>query len=158
MKILMASSEAVPFFKSGGLADVARSLPDALHVRGHEVRIIHPLYPSVAEKGFSLTETDPLVVPWVGGHIQLRTFAHQPEAGAPAILLHHPAFDIQGSPYEDWEPMAPARRFALFSRAVLGYAQHWGADVVHLNDWQTGLVPVYALIDNVSLPPHVLPC
>jgi starch synthase len=153
MKILMASSEAVPFFKSGGLADVARSLPDALHARGHDVRIIHPLYPSVASKGFPLTENERLVVPWAGGHhIELRTFAHEPDSGAPAILVQHQAFETHGSPYEDWDPVAPARRFALFSRAVLGYAQRWGADVGHLNDWQTGLVPVYALIDGVSLP------
>jgi starch synthase len=152
MKILVASSEALPFFKSGGLADVARSLPDALHARGHDVRIIHPLYPGVAERAGSLRPEASLAVPWAGGPIELRIFAHEPPDAAPAALVQHQAFETHGSPYEDFDPAAPARRFALFSRAVLAYAQQWGADVVHLNDWQTGLVPVYALIDGVSVP------
>lgn len=151
MKILLASSEAVPYYKSGGLADVARSLPDALRARGHDVRILHPLYSGISER-IPLAEHEKLMVPWVGGQIELRTFMHQPARGAPAVLVHHHAFGTRGSPYEDPDPAAPARRFALFSRAVLHYASRWGADVVHLNDWQTGLVPVYGLIDGVRLP------
>jgi starch synthase len=151
MKVLLASSEALPFFKSGGLADVARSLPDALRARGHDVRIIHPLYQGIADR-LPLVEHEKLLVPWVGGHIEARTFLHEPSRGAPAVLVHHHAFGTRGSPYEDPDPNAPARRFALFSRAVLHYARSWGADVVHLNDWQTGLVPVYGLIDGVRLP------
>ena len=151
MKVLMASSEALPYFKSGGLADVARSLPDALRKRGHDIRIIHPLYAGVAER-VPLVEHERLVVPWVGGQIELRTFTHEPGDAAPAVLVHHHVFGSRGSPYEDPDPAAPARRFALFSRAVLGYARFWGADVVHLNDWQTGLVPVYALLDGIRLP------
>jgi starch synthase len=151
LKILVASSEALPYFKSGGLADVARSLPDALRARGHDARIIHPLYPGVAER-VPLVEQEVLIVPWVGGQIELRTFTHEAAGAAPAVLVHHQAFATRGSPYEDPDPAAPARRFALFSRAVLGYARKWGADIVHLNDWQTGLVPVYALLDGVQLP------
>ncbi len=151
MKILVASSEALPYYKSGGLADVARSLPDALHARGHDVRIIHPLYPGISER-VPLVEHERLVVPWVGGQIELRTFTHEPASGSSAVLVHHHVFGMRGSPYEDPDPAAPARRFALFSRAVLGYARQWGADVVHLNDWQTGLVPIYALLDGVRLP------
>jgi starch synthase len=151
MRILLASSEALPYYKSGGLADVARSLPDALRARGHDVRIFHPLYQGVSER-LPLVEHEKLVVPWVGGHIELRTFAHTPPRGAPGVLVHHHAFGTRGSPYEDPDPAAPARRFALFSRAAMHYARNWGADVVHLNDWQTGLVPVYALIDGIRLP------
>src|SRR5688500_2628641 len=134
MKVLLASSEALPYFKSGGLADVARSLPDALQARGHAVRIIHPLYGSVLYLGLPLIEGAPLSVPWAGGPIGLRIFEHAPPDAAPAVLVHHPVF-ATSSPYEDPDPLVPARRFALFSRAVLGYAQAWGADVVHLNDW-----------------------
>ncbi len=151
MKVLLASSEALPYFKSGGLADVARSLPDALRERGHDVRIIHPLYSGVADR-IQIVEHERLMVPWVGGQIELRSFTHDPGDAAPAVLVHHHAFGTLGSPYEDPDPAAPARRFALFSRAVLGYAQKWGADVLHLNDWQTGLVPVYALLDGIRLP------
>ena len=105
MKILLASSEALPYFKSGGLADVARSLPDALRARGHDVRIIHPLYPGISER-IPLVEHERLVVPWVGGHIELRTFTHEPSRGAPAVLVHHHAFGTRGSPYEDADPAA----------------------------------------------------
>ena len=55
MRILLASSEARPYFKTGGLADVARSLPDALWERGHDVRIIHPLYRPVREQALTRT-------------------------------------------------------------------------------------------------------
>lgn len=151
MKVLFASSEALPYFKSGGLADVARALPDALTLRGHDVRIIHPMYGSVVDLNLPLVEADRLTVPWVGGDIDLRMFTHRPAAGAPGVLVYHDAF-ATSTPYESPDPLAPARRFALFSRAVLGYARAWGADIVHLNDWQTGLVPVYALLDGVSLP------
>lgn len=152
LKIVFASSEAVPYYKSGGLADVARSLPDALMRRGHDVRIVHPLYDSVQHNVADNADPTPLSVPWVGGAISLSTVMHKPEGRAPAVLLRHPAFAISGSPYEDFDPFATGRRFALFSRAVLHYAHNWGADVIHLNDWQTGLVPAYALIDEISIP------
>jgi starch synthase len=96
MKVLLASSEALPFFKSGGLADVARSLPDALRARGHDVRIIHPLYQGIADR-LPLVEHEKLLVPWVGGHIEARTFLHEPSRGAPAVLVHHHAFGTRGS-------------------------------------------------------------
>src|SRR5688572_2062246 len=152
MKIIMAASEALPYFKSGGLADVARSLPDALHARGQDVRIIHPFYPSVGNLGLTLTETEMLYVPWAGGHLEVDTFEHQSNDGAPAVLLQHPVFQVNGSPYEDADPHAPARRFGVFSRAVVAYGQRSVADVIHLNDWQTALVPVYSLIAGVSIP------
>jgi starch synthase len=152
MKILLAASEALPYFKSGGLADVARSLPDALARRGHDVRIIHPLYPAVEEKGIPIVEQERVTVPWVGGQLELRMFSHHAGDAASAVLVHHHVFNTRGSPYEDYDPHAPARRFAVFSRAVLAYAQRWGADVVHLNDWQTGLVPIYARSDGVRIP------
>src|SRR5687767_7501130 len=103
MKILMASSEALPFFKSGGLADVARSLPDALVRRGHDARIIHPLYPVVQEQGIPIVEHERMAVPWVGGQLELRTFTHESNEAAPAVLVHHHVFNTRGSPYEDYD-------------------------------------------------------
>ncbi len=151
-RVLFASSEALPYFKSGGLADVARSLPDALTRRGHEVRVIHPLYSSMRRGHMRFDDDVEISVPWVGGAIRVLTLLHHPRGRAPGVLLDHPAFSVTGSPYEDMDAQATGRRFALFSRAVLHYAQQWGADIIHLNDWQTGLVPAYGLVDGISIP------
>lgn len=151
-RILFATSEALPYFKSGGLADVARSLPDALLRRGHDVRVIHPLYSSMRRGHMRLDDEGVLSVPWLGGAIPLHLQLHHPRGRAPAVLLDHPVFSVTGSPYDDLDHNATARRFALFARAVLHYARQWGADVIHLNDWQTGLVPAYALVDGISIP------
>ncbi|HUP88265.1 MAG TPA: glycogen synthase [Longimicrobiales bacterium] len=152
MKIVFASSEALPYFKSGGLADVSRSLPDALVKRGHDVRILHPLYSFVERKRYRLKKSAPISVPWTGGSISIPAYEHAVAGKATGVLLEHAAFENTSSPYEDHDVFTTGRRFALFSRAVLHYAKQWGADVIHLNDWQTGLVPAYGMIDDVVLP------
>ncbi|MGQ0815818.1 MAG: glycogen synthase [Gemmatimonadota bacterium] len=152
LKILFAASEALPYFKSGGLADVSRALPDALAQRGHDVRIIHPFYSSIERTRYRLKRAESLDVPWVGGTIAMAVWQHERRDTATGMLVGHPAFNIAGSPYEDYDPHVTARRFALFARAVLHYAQRWGADIIHLNDWQTGLLPAYALVDDIALP------
>lgn len=151
-RIIVASAEALPYYKSGGLADVARALPDALTARGHDVRIVHPFYGFIPRTRYRLKKEAPLEIPWVGGSLTLDSWLHQRKGLATGVLLGHPAFNVSGSPYEDYDPHVTGRRFALFSRAVVHYARRWGADVVHLNDWQTGLVPAYGLIDDVRLP------
>jgi starch synthase len=65
------------------------------------------------------------------------------------VLLEQDAFFAVAQPYAEAPDLfALARRFAFFSRAVIAYAARWGADVVHLNDWQTGLAPLYAYLDG----------
>ena len=152
LKILFATSEALPYYKSGGLADVSRALPDALRARGHDVQIIHPLYALVDRALVQPRGVGSLTVPWVGGAVTLEILLHQADGAAPALLLDHAAFAVHGSPYEDQDAHATGRRFALFARAVLHYARSWGADLIHLNDWQTGLVPAYALVDGITIP------
>jgi starch synthase len=152
MKILVASSEALPYYKSGGLADVARALPDALAARGHDVRIIHPFYGFIPAKRYRMKREAGVAVPWVGGTVGVDVWMHRRKGLATGVLLGHPAFNVSGSPYEDGDPHITGRRFALFARTVLHYANIWGADLIHLNDWQTGLVPAYALTDGVSMP------
>lgn len=152
LKVLLATSEALPYYKSGGLADVSRSLPDALAGRGHDVRIIHPLYSFLDRARFRLKQQAALDIPWLGGGVSLGVMLHEKKGSATGVLLGHAAFAVGASPYEDFDPHVTGRRFALFARAVLHYAERWGADVIHLNDWQTGLVPAYALVDDVSIP------
>ncbi|HET9982768.1 MAG TPA: glycogen synthase [Longimicrobiales bacterium] len=152
MRILFASAEANPYWKTGGLADVARSLPDALVERGHDVRVILPFYRPVRDRGFPLEESAVLDVPWPGDAVPTRFLLHRPPHGAPGVLVEGPDFfdtdDPYGAPFGD--VLALGRRFAFFCRAVVAYAKVWGADIVHLNDWPTGLVPVYGLVDGLE--------
>lgn len=152
MRILFAAAEALPFYKTGGLADVARALPDALVARGHEVRIMIPAY-SFLSDALADAETDAdLVVPWPGGPRRASVARVVPVTGAPATFLTADALYDTEVPYEPVgsDELSLGRRFAFFCRAVVAYARHWGADVVHLNDWQTGLVPLYAMIDGMD--------
>ena len=151
MKILFVASEAGPYFKSGGLADVARSLPDALMRDGHDVRICHPYYGLMADQPIHVSETVALGIPWPGNG-QVKLHLHEPANAAPAVLVEHASFANVLEPYiAPIDPLAVGERFALFSRAALHYAERWGADVIHLNDWQTGLLPLYALIDDIRI-------
>lgn len=153
MKIAFITSEATPYFKSGGLADVARSLPDALVREGHDVRILHPLYGFLARRFGTLAVDVELDVPWPGGARPTRFHLHETELPAPAVLVEQFGMFEVAEPYAAAiEPMAVGERFAFFTRAALHYARWWGADVVHLNDWQTALAPLYAHVDDIELP------
>jgi starch synthase len=153
VRILYASAEALPYFKTGGLADVSRALPDTLHALGHDVRVIHPLYRDMPVAGHVSFDTH-LAVPWPGGPIGADFLLDVPPSGAPGILVQHQGFFEMDPPYADsrFDPLAQGTRFAFFARAVLTYARAWNAEVVHLNDWHTGLAPIYALLDGCSAP------
>jgi starch synthase len=150
MRILVAAAEALPYYKTGGLADVARALPDALVARGHDVRIIMPGYSFIPEAIAQPHES--VDVPWPGGTQRAGIVVHEPAVGATCAFVRIPYLFDTRHPYDAvrGDPLSLGRRFAFFSRAVVAYAKHWNADVVHLNDWQTGLVPVYGLVDGLD--------
>jgi starch synthase len=149
VKILFASAEAVPYFKTGGLADVARGLPDALVARGHDVRVVMPGYGFLDAATQSARADAELAIPWPTGRLRVSIALQdeQPGTAATAFVRTPGYFDID-HPYEPvpGDPLSLARRYAVFSRSILAYANHWGADVIHLNEWQTGFVPVYAQV------------
>lgn len=152
VRILFAAAEALPYYKTGGLADVARSLPDALVARGHDVRIVMPGYSFLQDAMVGTQAEAEIRVPWIDGLRRASVARDAPAAGATTtFMLANGFFDTQ-RPYDpvSGDPLSLARRFAFFSRAVVAYASAWGADVVHLNDWQTGLVPLYGLIDGLD--------
>ncbi|MEN8129873.1 MAG: glycogen synthase GlgA [Pseudomonadota bacterium] len=147
MKILFASSEIYPLIKTGGLADVAGSLPTALRSTGEDVRIIMPAYRDALAKVGKPKSVAKLGL--IGGSVTLLQ-GSMPDTGVPLWLVDTPIFfDRSGNPYldPDGNPWADnAERFALFARAVLTVAQNrsglnWKPDIVHCNDWQTGLIP-----------------
>ncbi len=152
MKVLFASAEAAPYFKSGGLAEVSRALPDAMVAHGLEVRVIHPLYNLYDPALTTAATEDEIMVRWPTGEVPVRYLLHDVPVGAPGVLVDAPSFFAGGLPYTPTpeEPSHAGIRFAFFSRAVVAYAREWGADVVHLNDWPTGLVPAYALLDGMG--------
>ena len=150
MKLLFTVSELFPLIKTGGLADVAHSLPNALAGLQVDVRVVLPAYRPVLTRvaGFR-------VLGWLtlssGREVRILE-ANHPEVAAPLWLVDAPdLFDRPGTPYadaegHDWEDN-PAR-FALFSEAAALLAMDaleigWRADVVHANDWQTGLVAAF---------------
>jgi starch synthase len=152
VKILFAGSEALPHFKTGGLADVARSLPDALAARGHDVRIIMPGFHFLHDATADAVADADLALPWPGGPVRTSVAVLDGADGtAPTAFVRTPGIFDTDRPYEapPADPLGLARRYAFFCRAVVHYATHWDADVVHLNDWQTGLVPAYALADGL---------
>jgi len=139
----MIGSEALPFAKTGGLADVMGALPPALARLGWDVTVALPKYRGV--NGGSLLEQFPVTV---GGFTRDVAFLEAPMAdGARAWLIDCPdlfdreaLYGVDGTDYPD-----NARRFAMLARATLEYAgrQHPAPSLVHAHDWQAGLAPVY---------------
>ncbi len=151
MRILFATPEALPYWKTGGLADVAHALPQTLVERGHDVRVILPYYRSIRESHPPVEDAGESVIAWPGGNLPVRFLVHVLDHGAPVVLIEHAGFFDTLHPYgtASEDPVFTGVRYAFFCRAVVEYARSWGADVVHLNDWQTGLVPAYGLLDGM---------
>ncbi len=140
MRIGILSSEAVPFAKTGGLADVAGALPKALRQHDEDVVVVLPLYDQIERQLLSDEIIDDVPVGWRGRVRPTRVF--QSEAGgAPAYLIEAPEYFARPSIYghhDDHE------RFAFFSRAALALFKHlkWAPDIVHGNDWPCGFATV----------------
>jgi starch synthase len=140
VRILFLASEVAPFSKTGGLGDVAKSLPAALARAGHEVRVVTPLYATV--KG-DLTSTDrTLRLRFPFGEERAGLAVARPGPRHEVWFVDHRGYYGRPSIYGTaWDEH---RRFGFFSVAALQAAQLMGfaPDIVHLNDWQTGLAAV----------------
>ncbi len=146
MKILVAASEAVPFCKTGGLADVVGALTQRLGALGHDVCLFLPKYRSIRAASLEGGIAHPLKVPLAGGAVDVGlSFLHR--RGVSVYFVDYPLYfdreGLYGSAGKDHEDND--RRFALFSRAVLEGAKAIGfkPDVIHIHDWQTGLVAAH---------------
>jgi starch synthase len=150
MRIVLASSEAVPFSKTGGLADVATGLSRAL-AAGHEVTLIVPFHRRQAPPSVSCPSTGSTVTVRVGDRDVRGTIlrAQLPGSSLRVLLVDQPAYFDRGSLYTAGQTdyADNCERFVFFSRAVLETVRvlDLRPDIVHANDWQTGLVP--ALVD-----------
>lgn len=142
MKVLYAVSEALPFATSGGLGDVAGSLPAALRQRLVGCRVVMPLYGSVsAELRENMRFITHITVP-VAWRRQYCGIFEAKVGKVTYYLIDNEYYFKRDGLYGHYDD---AERFAFFSRAVLEILPHieWKPDVIHCNDWQTALVPVY---------------
>jgi starch synthase len=160
LNILVAASEVAGYAKTGGLADVCAALPVALARQGHNVAVVMPYHRAV-RYGKRPTEVTPYTANVAVGHRTLACRIHKsvlPNSNVPIYFVDAPDYfdrddNARGKGlYQQTMPGGyksdypdNAERFVFFSRAVLEVASAVGfqPDILHANDWQTGLVPVY---------------
>ncbi len=142
MKVLYAASEALPFIASGGLGDVAGSLPQALRKRLVGARVVMPLYDNIKQE---LKDTMRFIthisVP-VAWRRQYCGIFEAKYGGVIYYLLDNQYYFKRDTLYGHYDD---AERFAFFSRAILEIIPYidFKPDIIHCNDWQTALTPVY---------------
>ncbi|WP_173982947.1 glycogen synthase GlgA [Magnetospirillum sp. SS-4] len=152
MRVLFASSEVFPLIKTGGLADVSGALPAALAEAGADMRILLPGYPQAMDATEAKREVGSLGDPLAIGAETRLVSGKLPESGVPVWLIDCPVlFQRDGGPYQDghgrdWPDNA--LRFGLLSRVAAqlctdGSPAKWRPQILHCNDWQTGLAPAY---------------
>lgn len=146
MKILFAASEAAPYIKTGGLGDVAQALPKALAAEGHTVKVVLPYYLAVKRKetlleGLSFEGAVNTPLSWRN---QYTGILRTGEDTNPEYIFidNEYYFSREGTIYGHLDD---GERFAFFSRAVIEASKAIGftPDVVHCNDWQTALLPMF---------------
>jgi len=144
LRILMIASEAQPFSKTGGLADVVAALPKALGRLGHDVTVVTPRYRGAPEGPVA----GAVSLEIAGYRFRARLLEHPLGPGARALLLDCPElYDRAGIYYEagtDY-PDNPVR-YAFLAAAAIDFAAQQPAafDIIHTHDWQGGLAPIYA--------------
>ncbi len=144
MRILIASPEAVPFVKTGGLADVAGALCGEFRKMKKEARIILPLYKEIRERKRPPLDTGITINVPVGDEIITgRIYSDQLSAYFIECDEYFDREELYGTPEGDYSDNAA--RFVFFSRGVLEACKvlDFRPDIIHCNDWQTGLVPLY---------------
>ena len=147
MNIVFISSEAVPFIKTGGLADVAGFLPKILEKHGCKVKVFLPLYSLILKKNFSLiqrTDLGEITIEVAGQSYLVQLYQSVlPDSNVEVNFIHCPHFFNRSGVYTN-DPDED-QRFILFSKGVMEFLikLNWHADIIHCNDWQTGLIPIY---------------
>ncbi len=141
LKVFILAAEIVPFVKVGGLADVVGALPKALQSLGHDVRLVMPRYRQVDLDRFQLRPIiEKLPVPMGSYRVDVTIYEGSIGDNIPVYMIDAPRYFERENIYgytDDGE------RFILFCRAALEVvrALDWSPDIVHCNDWHTGIVP-----------------
>ena len=150
MRLLLASSEAHPYSKSGGLADMVSALAKALGQQGHQVGLVTPLYRGIRQKFPNLKWFDyNLDLPLGNERVQAQVWTLEPSAGLTVYFIDCPRFFDRPGLYNesnrDYEDNP--QRFIFFSKCVAHLSRYleWQPEIVHVHDWQAGLVPLMIL-------------
>ncbi len=142
-KILFVASEAVPFIKTGGLADVVGSLPKCFDKEYFDVRVMIPKYLCIKDKFLSnLTYVNHFYMDYLGQsrYVGILEYVYE---GITFYFIDNESYFWGDKPYGDW--YYDLEKFSFFSQAALSALPviGWRPDVIHCHDWQTGLIPVY---------------
>ncbi len=143
MKVLFVTSEMSPLASTGGLGDVAGSLPEALRREGVDVRIIMPLYNRIKQTHASQLRFMRWSMIRLGWRTMYSGLFTMEVNGVPVYLIDNDFYFGHDSLYIDYS--FDIERFSFFQRAVLeamGEPMGFDPDVIHLNDWQTGMIPI----------------
>lgn len=149
ISILISASEAVPFAKSGGLADVAGSLPKYLRALGHDVRLVMPRYYKIDREKYGLKMLPGILVVPMGilGNEYCAVYEGTvPDADVPVYFLEHEGYFGRNGMYDEDNVEFPDndRRFIFLSKATLELCKmlNFHPDVIHSNDWHTAAIPL----------------
>ena len=142
MKIFFVASEVAPFIKTGGLADVAASLPPALAEMGNDVRVILPLYAGIGDQWRSQMTFVKYFYFRLGWRSSYCGLFQLERGGVTYYFVDNETYFKRNGLYGHYDD---GERFAYFSRAVIEVPAQidWAPDVIHANDWETALVPIY---------------
>jgi len=151
VKILFAVSEAAPFIKTGGLADVAGSLPAALAGAGHEVTVMLPLYEGIDSswrEQMTFCRSFYVTLSWRNSYCGIFSLERD---GVTYWFVDNEYYFKRSDLYGHFDD---GERFAYFSRTVIEAPDHMGfqPDMIHCNDWQTALVPIYLKNERALRP------
>ncbi len=149
MNVLYAVSEAVPFVKTGGLADVAGSLPKALRAQGTDARVILPLYSAIGEKWrlkMNFCFYTFINLAWRRQYCGVFKLEY---GGVVWYFIDNEYYFKRDSIYGCYDD---GERFAFFSKAVIDILPmlDWKPDIINCNDWQTALIPLYVRDDSTG--------
>ncbi|MEA2020566.1 MAG: glycogen/starch synthase [Patescibacteria group bacterium] len=158
MKVLYCSSECDPFVKIGGLGDVSAALPKALSRLGVEVRVAIPFYDVIEREKFSFEKMGEIEVPFADETHKTAVWQTLlPGTDVMVLLFENDKYLFSGGTEAFTGLDGEIRRFAFFDRAVVSWLeqeQYWKPDVLHLNDWHTGLIPKY--VEELEPSPAIL--
>lgn len=157
MKVLFVVSEFAPWVKTGGLADVAQGLPQALTELGHDVRVLLPAYGSILDRSLKIKKVDR----WQDATSPIDYQLLSSSYGEVKVwLVDTPSFRaLEGNPYHNQRGEMHAdcaQQFNLLSRVAASIAggqtrMRWRPQIVHCNDWQSALTPVWMLLKRVNV-------
>jgi starch synthase len=153
MRVLLASSEVHPYSKTGGLADMVGALAKSLGRAGHQTGVVTPLYRGIRKRFPQLRQLDWILdLPLGAARAQGAVWLHEISDQLTIYFIEQPDFFDRAALYGEGGDDYPdnAERFVFFAKAVVNLARYlpWKPELVHVHDWQAGLVPVLILNES----------